>query len=86
MPVGRACHANRPTGGIRREKRAAALEGIKQLQRASLPTRDAPAAMRVGALARNGRPDAFAACVRSTTFIECVTLSMIVLKKFARWS
>jgi len=29
---------NRPVGGIRRESRAAPLEGIKQLQRASLPS------------------------------------------------
>ena len=67
MPVGRACHANRPSGGIRREKRAAALEGIKQLQLASLPTREAPSSPVVSSLVRIGRPDAFAACVRSTT-------------------
>ena len=59
----------------------AALEGIKQLQRASLPTRPL-------CLARTGRPDAFAVRVRSThTLDECVTLSMMVFKKASkeRW-
>jgi hypothetical protein len=57
----------------------AALEGIKQLQRASLPTSHVYTRC-VCRLARNGRPDAFAVCVRSTTH-ECVTLSMMVFEK-----
>ena len=66
----------------------AALEGTKQLQRASLPTiRVCVCVCVIGSsqgetsarththtlIARNGRPAAFV--------IECVTLSMMVLKK-----
>lgn len=52
----------------------AALEVIKQLQRASLPRLELAPASRIG------RPDAFAACASAAPHVACVTLSMMVFR------
>ncbi len=77
-------HANRPSGGIRRERRARSARGYKAA--AASVAADYPCVcvcdrFSLGRdecapthwIARNGRPAAFV--------IECVTLSMMVLKK-----
>jgi len=82
-------HANRPSGGIRRERRARSARGYKAA--AASVAADYPCVCVcvcvIGSsqgetsarththtlIARNGRPAAFV--------IECVTLSMMVLKK-----
>jgi hypothetical protein len=79
MPVGRARSRKIDrTGGIRRERRAAALEGIKGCSERRC--RPAVSSLVLGArMARIGRPDCIRRASRST-YTGCVTLSMMVFK------